>query len=379
MKEEREEAALRLETIDAAAVAAGLVVRLGTDRDERRHWRACDLASIVEGCFRVILDPATLDAEAEKPWLERIRGSFRLPSLDEDREPFDPEHRYWLLEDGRRAGTLFLSASAHRGPWLRVASLYVLPASRGRGTAGRALEALSRLAATHELRGIRLTTHWTWQEAVRFYLARDFWVVSWKHDLGLVHEPALPKRLFRCEGERATLEIGSRLLCSATRDGDRLLLGDVPARDDELHDLAEPTFALLLALHGWPLVRSEAHWAKRYHSSDIGNVEGLAHKIGVFEEVARDQGWVVDTLSIPGLSEWQAWARGEDFGENKQRSHDLDVVLDARRWKLDEAQRTALRDVDPYYAFEQLLRKAVTAATFDDWWADLEKYVRKPR
>ena len=61
------------------------------------------------------------------------------------------------------------------------------------------------------------------------------------------------------------------------------------------------TFAVQLALAGWPLIRSEEDWEKRYHSSDAGQPEGLAYKIEIFEAVARERGFYVRTPRIPGL------------------------------------------------------------------------------
>lgn len=61
------------------------------------------------------------------------------------------------------------------------------------------------------------------------------------------------------------------------------------------------TFALHLALAGWPLIRSEETWARRYDWSDAGQPEGLAYKIEVFEAVDRERGFEVRTPRIPGL------------------------------------------------------------------------------
>lgn len=109
-------------------------------------------------------------------------------------------------------------------------------------------------------------------------------------------------------------------MVEARRQGDLLELDTQYRQDDhwELDLYGVGTMSVLLALAGWPLVRSEAHWAKRHYSSDMGDPEGLAYKIGIFEEVARDYGWSVETTQVRGLERWQAWARGEDFGEEQQ-------------------------------------------------------------
>jgi hypothetical protein len=58
---------------------------------------------------------------------------------------------------------------------------------------------------------------------------------------------------------------------------------------------ATSTLALHLAVRGWPLVRGEEEWAKARWWCDIGEPEGLAYKIGVFEETAREAGWRVES------------------------------------------------------------------------------------
>jgi hypothetical protein len=370
-----EEALQRLEAIATEATAAGWLEPLGHDRKDRRLWRACDLASMVEGCFHEMVDPTTIDEEAERPWIERLRGSFVLPEIDAQRDSaLDHERRYWLLDGGRRAGTVKLSHSAFRGPWLFVHSLYALRAYRGRGLASTALARLADAAVRQELAGVRLSTCWTWQRSVRFYLDHGFWIYMWKHDLQLVCEPKLPERRFACDESTASLDIvvggEPQRLWTAHREGDQLLLEDAnPKRDrhDELDRLSLSTFAMLLALSGWPLVRSERHWAKRYGWSDVGEPEGLAYKIGVFEEVAREHGWVVATPTIPGLAHWQAWAKGQLYGREEQLMRDLDAITRERGWRLDETQHSELRRLDAYFA-EQLLRHAVAAPSFEQWW-----------
>jgi hypothetical protein len=65
--------------------------------------------------------------------------------------------------------------------------------------------------------------------------------------------------------------------------------------------LRSGTFALHLALAGWPLVRSEEAWEHRYHWSDGGEPEGLAYKIEIFEAVFRERGFEIRTPRLPGL------------------------------------------------------------------------------
>jgi hypothetical protein len=51
--------------------------------------------------------------------------------------------------------------------------------------------------------------------------------------------------------------------------------------------------ALHLAVRGLPLVRGETEAARADRWCDIGEPEGLAYKIGIFERVAREDGWRV--------------------------------------------------------------------------------------
>src|SRR5262249_7512388 len=69
----------------------------------------------------------------------------------------------------------------------------------------------------------------------------------------------------------------------------------------DIHHSAPATFALALALRGWPLIRSGEHWAKRPGWSDMGEPEGLAYKIEIFEAIDRREGFQVRCPVIPGL------------------------------------------------------------------------------
>jgi GNAT superfamily N-acetyltransferase len=364
----------RLETIEAEAAAAGFVVPVSGDAGDRRLWRACDLASLVEGCFGERVEPEALDEAGAKPWIDRLGGTFAVAPLDTFRDPVEPEGREWLLADGRRVGTIALSVSRFRGPWLFVHSLFVWPRERGHGVAGRALDALAEIAARHGLAGVRLATSWTWQKSLRFYLERGFWVYMWKHDIQLVMQPALPKRRFSIDGDVAHFDVVEpsllRRLFTARRAGEELQLEEAELGDSELGHVAHGTFALLLALAGWPLVRSEGQWAQRYSWSDMGEVEGLAYKIGVFERVARERGWSLNTVAIPGLDRWQAWARGEEYGSDAQLQRDIEAVVSARGWQLNAESRDRIRGLDHYLAHD-LLRSAVTAPTLEAWLATM--------
>jgi GNAT superfamily N-acetyltransferase len=358
--------------IGADLIAGGLIEPLGTDAASLRRWRACDLANMVEGAFQVELDPGALDARTTRRWLARLARSYRPPTLDDRRWLGRP---FFLLHEGRRAGTIVLGRLLG-GPWLPVHSLFVERPARGRGVATRALVALAAACVRHGLAGIRLGTHWTWQKSLRFYLSRGFWVYSWKRDVQLVLEPGLPARRLDVHENTATLQVArsgqlARAL-TARRDGDRLDLREAAwlrARSRlDLGHYAHGTFAVSLALAGWPLVRSEAHWARRHHWSDGGDPEGFAYKLGVFERLAAEEGWVVDTPRIPGLERWQAWERGEEHGRRTEAVHSIETVLRERGLALDRARHDELAAIDHPWRLDSLLRAAVTAGSVAEWW-----------
>lgn len=361
------------------AIAAGVLERLGSDRAGLRAWRAHDLAAMVEGAFGVSVDPATLrDARRARRWLAQLGDTYRSPPEGE------PDRwsglRCWLLDDRRRVGTIGLGPTIGATAWLPVFSLYVEPAARGRAVATRALRHLAAAAGRRGLSGIRLGTHWTWQKSLRYYLARGLWVVGWKHDVQLVLEPGLPRYRVTVDGDVAHLAIQrgrkpplTRVL-TARREGDRLELSAsawlcAPTRL-HLHRVARCTFAVSLALAGWPLVRSEAHWARRYGWSDGGDPEGLAYKIGVFEALAAEHRWVIDTPSIPGLERWQAWARGEEHGRTDEARRSIAAVLSGRELVLCDSDRERLEAVSDPWVLERLLRRAATASSTDELWED---------
>jgi GNAT superfamily N-acetyltransferase len=210
------------EAVHAELVDAGRLTPVGPDPDANREWARCDLANMVEGAFQVKLDPTALDADAERRWCEQLAGMYRM----NPKAP-DPLYgvRYWILDEGRRVGTVSLDLMGFGSAWQRVQGLYVLPAERGRGHASDMLRLLAFAAVRRGLAGIRLATSWTWQKSLRFYLDRDFWVVLWKHDIQLALEPDGPSWQFEIEGDVARLDVideGRReAFFTAERDGDR--------------------------------------------------------------------------------------------------------------------------------------------------------------
>ena len=284
-------------------VARGLVEPLSTDEDDTRDWNLCELASLIEGHFHVQLDVSGL-SEMERLAYES-RASF-------DGRPLGSPHRgyhrpFWLLDEGRRVGTIAIATMIYGFDLTSVSSLYVDPAFRKRNAGRRALEAVYRATLDSGGGGIRLDTSWSWQPSVRFYTRIGMWIWMWKHCLVFTWQPELPP--YRVEiGEaeaRFLIEQDGqwRLMVTARHLGDRLGWEpkDFKNQPIEMSHCIPGTFALHLALAGWPLIRSEEAWEKRYHWSDAGQPEGLAYKIEVFEAVDRDRGFDVRTPRIPGL------------------------------------------------------------------------------
>lgn len=301
---EREET--RARDVEAELQRAALVrVVDPTSPAETSRWMAFDLASMIEGCFGARVDPDALDDRARRRWLERLGDSYEPPDPALDRNFL--RHLWLLDENGEPAGTLAMPTSGAGRIDLPLWSLYVHPAHRGRGLATRALGAAHEAARRARFRAIRLDTHWVWQHSVRFYLGRRMWVVSWQHALGFSWLPDLPRYAIEESDERIVLAIEergkTRPWLTATRDGERLVLEDdeqLSSRYGWMH--AHATLATALATRGWPLIRSQERWRRRHESTDLGQVEGLAAKIQLFEALARHWGWQVRTPRIPGLT-----------------------------------------------------------------------------
>jgi ribosomal protein S18 acetylase RimI-like enzyme len=292
-----------IEACSRQLTAEGVIEPLSTDEGETRSWNLCELASLIEGHFHVQLDVTGL-SEIERLAYER-RVSFDGGPL---RSPHGAYHHpFWLLADGRRAGTIAMDAIVYWPSLVSVSSLYVDPAMRRRNVARRALEAVYRTAIANGAGGIRLDTSWTWQPAVRFYARIGMWVWMWKHNLVFTWQPELPP--YRIEiGEsqaRFLIEQGGRwrAVITARHLGDRLgwESDDLERQSRAVSRCIPGTFAVHLALAGWPLVRSEENWERRWHWSDAGEPEGLACKIEIFEAVARERGFEVRTPRIPGI------------------------------------------------------------------------------
>ncbi|MEA3643116.1 MAG: GNAT family N-acetyltransferase [Lamprobacter sp.] len=286
------------------------------DTDACTLWRACELCSFLDHRVEnpaALLDPRAMTEADIDIWSERLL----LP--DEritDPRKFDWYQSYWLVADGIRLGTLALQVWdwGWAGPHLGFASLYVFPECRQQGHAKRVLKALFAAVEQVGLSALRLETDWLWPSAVRLYLKGGFAVVNWKHALSLVRwrEQPAPQVRVRQAGMDLLSEHDQKPLITATRNGKQLCWQDHRSeaeRKDETQWLRwEPTLALWLALHGWPLIRSEQTWADRMRWMDAGMPEGLAHKIQHWEAYARHHGLPVRTQRIPGLSypDWEA-------------------------------------------------------------------------
>jgi ribosomal protein S18 acetylase RimI-like enzyme len=281
----------------------GVAEPLSTAELETKEWSLRQLASLVEGHLHEQIDVTRLSEDELLAYERRVGYDGRpLPSPhDEYSYPF------WLLADGRRVGTIAISTMIWGFDLISISSLYIDPAARHRGIARRALEAVFRAAVDNGAGGLRLDTNWTWQPAVRFYTRIGMWVWMWKHNLVFAWHRDLPP--YRVEigasSARFLIRQDSRwhAVVTARHLGDRL--GWEPTAlegtlSEKFHCIPG-TFALHLALAGWPLIRSEEAWERRYHWSDSGEPEGLAYKIEIFEAIERERGLDVRTPRIPGL------------------------------------------------------------------------------
>jgi GNAT superfamily N-acetyltransferase len=299
-----------IEDLHADLIKAGAIAPVALDGAEERRWLDCDLASLAENRLGDTTDPRHLDAQRRADWQAR--------AVDEDPWPLRArskyERCYWIVEDGEHAGTIALATSTLGNGCLRVSSFYIFPPLRGRGMGRRALGRVQEALARHDL-GLRLETAWCWQRSVRFYLACGLWVYMWKRDLTLYWDHATPAPQIEVGKDTASLSVplGQErvVLARAHRRGDALHLEEIPrelANDNRIGQAfwhATSTLAVALALHGWPLVRSQEAWDRCYYA-DAGAPESLAYKITIWEAWAKKHGWIVQTPRLPGL-EYPSW------------------------------------------------------------------------
>lgn len=301
--------AARVAAVHEALVSAGTLTPLALGGFDETLWTDCELASFAEHRLGDGTDPRWLDGARRARWLADA-------TLDPVQPPGEraSEQGYWLTHEGRRVGTVALGTALSVPKRLDIWSLYVFPSERGAGHAFRALQSIRGALAAEGL-GLRLSTSWTWQHTLRFYLRFGLWVRMWRRDVDLYVDPDMPspRTTFRENTASLCVALGDRTveLASATREGERLF---VESRAHPLEASTEPllwdaasTLAVTLALAGWPLVRSAADCGQ-WGASDGVHPEGLARRIVRWEGWYRARGWRVETPRIPGLD----YARWED-------------------------------------------------------------------
>ena len=290
---------------------------------EGQLWRACELCIYLGYRHEACPDPRSLSGDAIADW--RRRGLVPGEGLS-DPADMAPDRPFWLMLGGQRAGTVALRVQdpGWGHPRLWVSSLYVFPELRRSGLGTLVMSTLEGAARLLGFAGIRLETDWLWQGAVRFYLRQGYWVANWKRGLSLVRYLEDPGYRVRADQGQMTFSLcvsgdggggpaqGSArdtptaLIC-ARRRGDTLIWEAHPSASAAEASAEGPraspasTFALWLAVSGWPLVRGPSEWEQRHRWGDVGLPEGLAYKIGIFEAYARHLGLRVDTPRIPGL------------------------------------------------------------------------------
>ncbi|HWB78469.1 MAG TPA: GNAT family N-acetyltransferase [Nannocystaceae bacterium] len=285
----------------AALVERGVIEPLA--RADERLWSDCDLAILAEQRLGDRTDPRVLEAPRRTDWFVRAAShGLSAPSARTH------ERCFWLRAGDERVGTIAIGRSTLGGTLVRLSSLYVFRDARRRGHARRVLTAIRDELGKYSL-GLRLDTCWAWQRTLAFYLRLGMWVRMWKHELTLWWSSELPSTAIAIDGDEATLSIvrdgRSVVLYRARRAEDVLQLEVLEDGEDD----ARSTFAVALAMHGWPLVRSAEAWESA-RWSDFGQPEALAHRVSIWEAGDRDHGWLVDTPRIPGL-EYPSWAQLE--------------------------------------------------------------------
>ncbi|MBI3046717.1 MAG: GNAT family N-acetyltransferase, partial [Acidobacteria bacterium] len=180
-------------------ITRGVIAPLAEDDVEVRRWLDWELASLIEGHFHRIVEVGALSAAERAEWERRVtEGGLRDPRTDKWRRV------YWLLHDGEPVGTLGLDVTRLGRPDVGLTSLYVRPDLRRHRIAAQALDEVFDAAVAGGATGLRLETSWSWQAAVRFYLALGFWVRNWKHALAFMRSTALCPYRVEMHGMQAT-------------------------------------------------------------------------------------------------------------------------------------------------------------------------------
>lgn len=292
---------------------------LAVDAESIRLFGDYDLASLVENRCGVQLDPDKLDAAERHTWLERATNE------DLDRPGAAGTRCYWVRAGAERVGTIAYRAPAFADKALLVTSVYVAPAHRRRGYARAALLALRDAAFAEGMHEIRLETYWSWESAVRFYSALGMWVCSWARNLTFAFLHDMPRWNVLFDGDCARFIVGDdkhELIYAqrATSESERLDWSEVAALDprNQSHVHGQSTFALVLAVNGWPLLRSDRHWQQQLELgfSDMAGPEGLAFKIRHYEAWEQKHGFRVTAPRIPGL-DYPTWDELERNWESR--------------------------------------------------------------
>ena len=312
-------------------VRTGAFVPVELGGSDERSWLDCDLASLAENRLGDTTDPRDLDDARRADWT--ARATRDRPWSLARRSAY--ERCYWMVEGGERVGTIAVGEPLLGQRRVHVASFYVLPGLRGRGVGRRALDRLQRVLGRHR-HGYRLDTSWCWQRAVRFYLGAGLWLYMWKRDLTFFWDRRTPRPRIEVGEQEASLavKLGHEdvVLARARRRGDALELDEPDEalgsdkRLGEAYWLATTTLSLAIAVHGFPLVRSQEEW-DHGHYADAGAPEALARRITIWEADDRHRGFRVETPRIPGLvyptwEEFEAeWARDrEEFDKSIVRA-----------------------------------------------------------
>ena len=298
-------------------IHSSVLAPVGHDDDEQRLFVDFELASLAEHRLGDNTDPRSIHKAGRADWLARAAQDDSVFPLPRKTEWY--RKCFWLLDNGKRVGTIALTEPMGSiGAMARCSSFYLLPEFRGLGLGSRIMIHVLRSLCTHGF-SLRLDTDWTWQRTVRFYRRLGFWVYHWKRNLDLIWTSKWPIPRIEVGSAEASLSVrrgdSEVTLVRAHRKGDRLELEQAPSEwedDDEIGDAyfsAIPTLSLELAMHGWPLVRSAEQWKENYYA-DSGPPEALAYKITIWEAYARSKGWIVETPRIAGL-EYPTWEEFE--------------------------------------------------------------------
>jgi GNAT superfamily N-acetyltransferase len=327
-----EDSAKRIAAMQEALVADGLLEPLRTDERETAAWLDHELASFVENRLGTAVDPWRITPLRRAEWLPRATGEARLRSPHRSHAaPF------WVVDAGRPIGTIALSTLACSAGLPYLASFYIHPARRRQGHGRQVLAAVGDAAIRAGLSGVRLETEWCWQPAVRFYAASALWVAGWKRELVFVRRRDLPSWRLELDGDEADFVVNEsrasrpQVIIRARRQGARLYLREKALMRNgnvvspEIGFLAPGTFALALALQGWPLITEDEKWQRQLRQgwSDFGGLEALAFKIRLWEAWTRRQGWRVATPRIPGLDypDWSSVQREREMLPSSKPEH----------------------------------------------------------